>query len=77
MELLPKDVQFLQEKGFNYTVNQYGAELYLTLTAWRFPSYAPNVAEVLIIVSPGYPMAPMDMFWTRPSLRLSGGGMPT
>lgn len=77
MELPSKDLAFLQEKGFSYELKQVGQELYLVLKNWQFPpAYTPEQADVLIIISAGYPLNGLDMFWTNPSIRLKNGSWP-
>jgi hypothetical protein len=68
---------FLAEKGLKHQLNQFGQELYLVLNDWKFPnSYTPEIADLLIVISPVYPMGPLDMFWTCPSIRLKTGAFP-
>ncbi len=77
MELPRKDFSFLESKGFPYELNQCGQELYLVLKGWKFsPAYTPEQADVLIIISPAYPLGQLDMFWTNPSIRLKNGASP-
>lgn len=77
MELPRKDASFLESKGFPYELKQFGQELYLVLKDWKFPpAYSPEQADVLIIISPAYPLGPLDMFWTNPSIRLKSGAWP-
>lgn len=77
MELPRKDLSFLDEKGFSYQLNQFGQELYLILRDQKFPpAYIPEQADILIIVSPAYPLGPLDMFWTNPSIQLKTGAWP-
>jgi hypothetical protein len=77
MELPRKDVSFLQAKGFTYELRQIGQELYFVLKDWPFPAtYTPERADVLIIISPAYPLGSLDMFWTHPSIRLKSGAWP-
>jgi hypothetical protein len=78
MSLLPqKDMAFLEEKGFKYQLSQMGSEVYLILQEWKFPpAYAPEQADVLIVISAAYPLGQLDMFWANPSVRLKNGNWP-
>ena len=76
MPLIPKgDEDFLAEKGFNYELVQAGTEVHLILNNWPFPiSYMPRSASILVRILPGYPLTPIDMFYTVPDVRLAGNG---
>ncbi len=78
MALIPEnDEEYLKQKGFDYEIKQDGAETHVTLKAWVFPEvYTPRTADILIRLMPGYPLTPVDMFWTTPDIRLASGGYP-
>lgn len=78
MPLIPEtDQEYLDSKQFNYELSQYGPEIHLILKQWGFPpAYNPREGDVLIRILPGYPMTPLDMFWTYPDIRLANGSWP-
>jgi len=77
-ELLPEiDLEFLQEKDFNYELIQFQAGVYLIIKDYEFPPcYAPQKANLLIILPAGYPNAKVDMFFTIPDIKLLNGNFP-
>jgi len=79
MGLLPEiDIEFLDEKGFTYHLDQYPGGMYLTIKEFDFPeNYSPRKASLLINVITGYPGSALDMFWTTPDVKLLNGSMPT
>jgi len=78
MAVIPKsDEAFLRDKGFDFTLVGQNGETQLILRDWPFPSaYNPRLADILIVIPSGYPMAALDMFWTYPHVRLTNGGTP-
>lgn len=76
-ELPESDIEFLEEKGYTYTIVLHGSGLYLVLSNFSIPkAYLPSTADLLIIVGAGYPNAPLDMFWTIPHVKLINGSWP-
>jgi hypothetical protein len=72
-----EDQRYLQEKAYPHELRQVGPEVHVILKAWPFPSaYLPTQADVLIRLMPGYPVTPIDMFWTSPDVKLSSGAWP-
>ena len=72
-----EDERFLREKAYPYEVRQVGSEIHVVLKTWPFPAtYVPQQADVLIRLLPGYPMTPIDMFWTSPDIKLANGAWP-
>jgi hypothetical protein len=78
MPLIPQsDEDYLDDRAFDYELNKVENEVYLVLRQWPFPeAYAPRVADVLIRILPGYPLSPLDMFWTSPDVKLVNGAWP-
>lgn len=76
--LIPKnDLDFLQEKGYVHELNQAPNEVQLILRNWAFPpTYTPRIADLLIRFPAGYPLTPLDMFWTSPVVMLANGAWP-
>lgn len=78
MGLIPQaDEEYLKEKGFNYEIKQVDSAIHTILKGWKFPAaYEPRTADILVVLLPGYPLSPMDMFWTSPDVKLVGGAWP-
>jgi hypothetical protein len=78
MALIPQsDEEYLKEKGFQYEIRQVGSEVHVILKNWQFPQvYSPSIADLLIRILPGYPLSPLDMFWTLPDVKLANGTWP-
>lgn len=76
MVLIPEiDEKYLKEKGFVYELQQDGAAIHLILKFWPFPeAYSPRQSDILIKILPGYPLSPLDMFWTIPDIKLARSG---
>jgi hypothetical protein len=78
MPLIPEqDEQYLKDKQFHYDLREVGPEIHLILHAWPFPeAYTVRAADVLIRISPGYPLTQLDMFYTSPTVMLTNGAYP-
>lgn len=78
MGLIPKpDEQFLERQPYGYTLEEQGSDIHLILKEVKFPEqYTPRTADVLIILPTGYPNAKLDMFRTRPDIKLANGSWP-
>lgn len=76
--MLPEpDIEFLDEKGYEYELVPHPAGVYLIIKNFELGvAYQPNVATLLINVISGYPNSPLDMFWTFPDIKLINGNGP-
>jgi hypothetical protein len=77
-DLIPSaDRAFLEEKGFDYELKRVGAEIHVVIQNFPFPeAYDQRTATLLIILRPGYPNTEIDMFFTRPDVKLRNGNWP-
>src|ERR1700677_3320566 len=77
-DLLPEiDREFLREKGLKFSASKVGADVHIVLHDFEFPkTYAPTAADLLIVLPAGYPNAKLDMFYTRPDIKLVNGNWP-
>src|SRR5690606_1280475 len=78
-QILKSDEQFLSKKRLDdYEITTEGSQTFLVIKNWQFPeAYTPRVADLMIILTPGYPMAALDMFWTSPDVKIAAtGGWP-
>lgn len=76
MSFLPEtDVAYLNEKGIAHEEVQENGQKGLILQAFGLPParFDANSADVLIILPPGYPDVPPDMFYLLPWVRLTAG----
>ena len=78
LEELPEaDREFLDEKGYRYTVENVGGFMHVIIHDFELPpAYTPRTCDLLIRLPPGYPNANPDMFWTRPNVKLAAGNWP-
>ena len=80
MSLLPyDDRQYLDDHGLVYREASDGGHKGVVLVDFKLPEHKFQVsaADILILLPPGYPDAPPDMFFALPWLELaSGGGYP-
>lgn len=76
MALIPEDDElYLKQKAFNYELRPEGAETHLILKGWTFPEvYLPRFGDILIRIPAGYPLTQLDMFWTRPDIKVANTG---
>ena len=76
--LLPQtDLDFLNEKGWHYEIAPHPGEVRIYIRNFSLPgAYSPRVTDLLIRLPFGYPQSNPDMFWTRPSVRLTNGAFP-
>jgi hypothetical protein len=66
------DERFLKRREFDYSIVTDGPHTLLVIKNWEFPeAYTPRKADLMIILTPGYPMAALDMFWTYPDIKLA------
>jgi hypothetical protein len=78
MALIPeRDEQYLKDKQFRYDLTQMGPEIHLVVHGWPFPvAYNVRTADILIRIPAGYPLTPLDMFYTNPTVMLTTGAPP-
>jgi hypothetical protein len=77
MALIPEeDIEFLDEKGFDYELIQVEGAVHLILHHFPFQRYVPQEADMLIRLPAGYPQTAVDMFYTIPDLKLPSGVFP-
>jgi hypothetical protein len=77
-DLVPEvDRDFLAAKGYEYKAKRVGADVHIVIEHFPFPeSYAPRLANLLVILPAGYPNANLDMFRTIPDVKLLNGNWP-
>lgn len=79
MGLLPEDEDLLREKWGRWELlGQAGPEQFLVLRAVKLAPgrFDQPEVDVLVKIPPGYPLAPIDMFWVSPQVRLANGTLP-
>ncbi len=76
--VLPQaDLDFLNEKGWQYEIAPHPGEVRIYIRRFRLPeAYSPLVIDLLIRLPVGYPQSNPDMFWTSPDVRLMSGAYP-
>lgn len=76
--LLRADLEFLNEKGWQYEVATHPGEVRIFIRSFALPqAYSPRVTDLLIRLPLGYPQSNPDMFWTKPDVRLMNGAYPS
>ena len=76
-ELIPSgDRAFLESRDLSFDVIKSGGTLGVILKGYSLPKgkYDHDVADILIILPPGYPDTPPDMFYTSPRIKLTASG---
>lgn len=76
MSFLPKtDVAYLESKGISYEEVEENGRKAIILRAFGLPParFDANRADILIMLPPGYPDVPPDMFYLLPWVRLRDG----
>lgn len=77
VELPESDIEFLDEKEYQYRLVPNEKGVYLIISNFPFPEvYAPREADLLINIIAGYPNTPVDMFYTNPTIKLVNSGFP-
>jgi hypothetical protein len=79
MSILPEtELAYLVDKGLAFEEHSEGGQHALVLKNYSLPSgkYDYESADVLILLPPGFPDAPPDMFYLFPWLKLKGGNYP-
>ncbi len=73
MSILPsKDRRYLETRSISYREVEHGGHKGVVLTGFPLPEskfQVPN-ADILIVLPPGYPDTPPDMFYSMPTLLL-------
>lgn len=79
MPLLTTDEAFLTGKAYDYVLlAEGGAEQLLDLRGVVLAQgkFDQAATDILVKISPGYPVTPLDMFWVCPALRYPTGATP-
>jgi Prokaryotic E2 family E len=77
MDLLAEDQQFLDRKGFRYTLAMEGNFLALTIHTFPIPpGYCVAASDLLILLPGGFPEAVPDMWWFDPPVMFPNGSNP-
>jgi hypothetical protein len=76
--VLPQaDLDFLNEKGWQYEIALHPGEVRIYLRNFPLPeAFSPLVTDLLVRLPLGYPLSNPDMFWTKPDVRLVNGAYP-
>lgn len=76
--MLPaNDLEFLNERQLNHTVQPHASMICVILPGWKVPDgYKQSETDLLLRLSPGYPDVPPDMWWCNPGLVLLNGTAP-
>lgn len=75
MSLPDEDLQYLQEKKYDYHIFPHGKETLVVIKQYPLPAgYSQSNVDLLVKIPPMYPMTPMDMFWVSPEIMLTGTG---
>jgi hypothetical protein len=74
--LPPDDREYLEANGVAFEEHAEGAARALVLKSHGLPSgrFDAGVADILVILPPGYPDSAPDMFYLTPWVRLANGG---
>jgi len=77
-DLLPDgDVEYLEDKGFDYQAHLEGGMINLIIRDFELPEgYAPRRVELLLRLHPQFPQVAPDMFWTLPVVTYTNGVRP-
>jgi hypothetical protein len=76
-EIPESDEEFLEEKGYNYRLVGSNADILIIIENFELPkAYTPTSATLLVVLPTGYPNAKVDMFFTRPDVKLANGNWP-
>lgn len=76
--LLGEDLERLADSGFEYQLLNGGSEIGVVVRNVPLPPgvWSHPATHVLLKTTGLYPQSAMDMFWTRPELRLANGAEP-
>jgi hypothetical protein len=73
--LAQEDLNYLQQKGYQYAVTQTDGLIYVVIRQYKLPpAYTPSQTDMLLRLPPNFPMARPDMFWTFPHVRRAANG---
>jgi len=74
MSLPQPDVTCLAERGIEYTVSAEANMTCVLFPAYKLPSgYDHAASDLLLLLNPGFPDVPPDMWWFNPAIRLADG----
>lgn len=73
-----EDTDFLASKEYSFEVLTEGGNTHVIIKDFPFPSqfYSVEKAELLVKIPSGYPVTPLDMFWTNPIISFVNGTPP-
>ncbi|WP_167146029.1 multiubiquitin domain-containing protein [Pseudomonas sp. OTU750018] len=72
--LLPGDEQYLTEIGLSWEARLNGENRWLVIHDYELPDgYSHRKVELALLITAGYPMNMLDMFYVYPPLQLSNG----
>lgn len=72
MPMLKHDEEYLNSRGFVYTVSEDSNGLFLVLKDYKLSTeYDQQQTDVLIRIPVGYPMVGIDMFYVRPYIKVA------
>ena len=76
--LLFQHVEELKGQGFIVDVTESAGEICLVFKDYPLPlgMWSKDKVDLLVIATPAYPNAKMDMFWVNPGLQLRDGRAP-
>lgn len=75
MAILPNDKIYLDNHGYDYETHELSNETILVINNYKLsPMFDRENTRVLVRIPNGYPMVPLDMFWTDPVIKLQGSG---
>jgi E2/UBC family protein E len=76
-ERLVRDIDVLRSVGHRVDVIEDGPRCYVIVRDVNLPgSYEPRATDVMMMADYQYPQSALDMFWTLPHVRVSGGAWP-
>jgi hypothetical protein len=70
--LLESDTEYLEEKGWRYTLHEQGSVTLLVIHDYELPAgFSADKVDLLIEMPDTYPDAKLDMFWVKPWVTLT------
>jgi hypothetical protein len=76
-ERLVADVDELRAYGNDVSTESDGVRSYIIVSGFILPDgYEPRATDVMMMTDYQYPLSAVDMFWSFPHVRCSGGGWP-
>jgi hypothetical protein len=74
MSLPQADIECLSERGIEYSVAAEANMTCIVFPGYKLPTgYAPEAADLLLRLQPGFPDVAPDMWWFNPAVRLADG----